>query len=130
MKAESELGWTAQLGVDRMCKDLWRWQNANPNGYNKPEREFGAFKQAAFQKSAMPELSSGLREKPKRDKPERRDLRAAADSVDGSGGGGSGPASGTATPTITQAMRGRGTSMDDLLGNEDEPTPVDGGESF
>jgi UDP-glucose 4-epimerase len=27
------LGWKAQLGVDRMCADSWRWQSQNPNGY-------------------------------------------------------------------------------------------------
>ncbi len=32
-KAERELGWTAQLGVDRMCADTWRWQSQNPEGF-------------------------------------------------------------------------------------------------
>ena len=27
------LGWRAELGVDRMCQDAWRWQSMNPNGY-------------------------------------------------------------------------------------------------
>lgn len=27
------LGWTAQLGLDEMCADAWRWQSSNPNGY-------------------------------------------------------------------------------------------------
>jgi UDP-glucose 4-epimerase len=31
--AEKELGWKAQLNVERMCKDAWRWQSQNPNGY-------------------------------------------------------------------------------------------------
>lgn len=31
--AESTLGWTAQRGIDQMCADSWRWQQANPNGY-------------------------------------------------------------------------------------------------
>ena len=31
--AEQELGWKAQLGVERMCQDAWRWQSQNPNGY-------------------------------------------------------------------------------------------------
>lgn len=31
--AEKELGWTAQLGLDEMCSDSWRWQSQNPNGY-------------------------------------------------------------------------------------------------
>lgn len=29
------LGWEATLGVEQMCADTWRWQNANPNGYAK-----------------------------------------------------------------------------------------------
>ena len=32
-KAERELGWTAKLGVDRMCADTWRWQSQNPEGF-------------------------------------------------------------------------------------------------
>ena len=31
--AEKILGWQAQLGIDRMCEDTWRWQMNNPNGY-------------------------------------------------------------------------------------------------
>jgi UDP-glucose 4-epimerase len=27
------LGWQARRGLDEMCADSWRWQNANPNGY-------------------------------------------------------------------------------------------------
>lgn len=34
-KANQELNWTAQLGVERMCQDLWRWQSMNPQGYRK-----------------------------------------------------------------------------------------------
>ncbi len=32
-KAEKELGWKAQYGIDKMCEDAWRWQSQNPNGY-------------------------------------------------------------------------------------------------
>ena len=32
-KAEVELGWKAEYGIDDMCKDSWRWQSQNPNGY-------------------------------------------------------------------------------------------------
>ncbi|NLD86744.1 MAG: UDP-glucose 4-epimerase GalE [Clostridiales bacterium] len=28
------LGWKAELGLEEMCEDSWRWQSANPNGYN------------------------------------------------------------------------------------------------
>ena len=31
--AASALGWQAQLDVERMCADAWRWQSMNPNGY-------------------------------------------------------------------------------------------------
>ena len=31
--AEKTLGWKAELDVDRMCADAWRWQLQNPNGY-------------------------------------------------------------------------------------------------
>jgi UDP-glucose 4-epimerase len=31
--AKNTLGWEAELGIDRMCEDTWRWQNNNPNGY-------------------------------------------------------------------------------------------------
>ena len=27
------LGWRAELDIDRMCADAWRWQSANPDGY-------------------------------------------------------------------------------------------------
>ncbi|MDW7772547.1 MAG: UDP-glucose 4-epimerase GalE [Desulfobulbaceae bacterium] len=32
-RANKELGWKAELGIDRMCADAWRWQTKNPNGY-------------------------------------------------------------------------------------------------
>lgn len=34
-KAERELGWKAELGIDEMCSSLWNWQTKNPNGYRK-----------------------------------------------------------------------------------------------
>jgi len=34
-KAERLLGWKAKRGIDEMCADTWRWQNNNPNGYDK-----------------------------------------------------------------------------------------------
>jgi UDP-glucose 4-epimerase len=30
--AREELGWEAKLGLDEMCRDLWKWQSNNPNG--------------------------------------------------------------------------------------------------
>jgi UDP-glucose 4-epimerase len=32
-RAASELEWHAKLGLDDMCRDLWRWQSQNPAGY-------------------------------------------------------------------------------------------------
>lgn len=31
--AATELGWKARLDLDAMCRDLWRWQSANPDGF-------------------------------------------------------------------------------------------------
>ena len=31
--AAKELGWTARFDLDAMCRDVWRWQSANPQGY-------------------------------------------------------------------------------------------------
>ncbi len=31
--AHRELKWDAELGLDAMCADSWRWQSANPEGY-------------------------------------------------------------------------------------------------
>lgn len=33
-KAKEELGWEAKLNLDDMCRDSWKWQSQNPNGYN------------------------------------------------------------------------------------------------
>jgi UDP-glucose 4-epimerase len=32
-KAQRELGWQAQRGIEQMCADVWRWQSNYPNGY-------------------------------------------------------------------------------------------------
>lgn len=34
-KAEKELHWKAERGIEEMCEDSWRWQSANPNGYRE-----------------------------------------------------------------------------------------------
>ncbi len=31
--AKEVLGWEATKGIDEMCQDSWRWQEANPKGY-------------------------------------------------------------------------------------------------
>lgn len=32
-KADRELGWRAEKGIEEMCADSWRWQSMNPEGY-------------------------------------------------------------------------------------------------
>ncbi|MDD7267485.1 MAG: UDP-glucose 4-epimerase GalE [Lachnospiraceae bacterium] len=32
-KAKAELNWEATKGIEEMCADTWRWQSANPNGF-------------------------------------------------------------------------------------------------
>lgn len=32
-KALRELGWKTEKGIDEMCRDLWKWQSNNPDGY-------------------------------------------------------------------------------------------------
>ncbi|MFZ5968930.1 MAG: UDP-glucose 4-epimerase GalE [Bacillota bacterium] len=34
-KALKELGWKAEKNIEDMCRDSWRWQKNNPNGYDK-----------------------------------------------------------------------------------------------
>ena len=31
--AFEKLGWTAEFDQEAMCRDMWRWQSQNPNGY-------------------------------------------------------------------------------------------------
>lgn len=33
-KANKQLNWTANFGLDDMCRDSWNWQKNNPNGYD------------------------------------------------------------------------------------------------
>lgn len=33
--ASELLGWTAQRDLSAMCRDTWKWQSQNPNGYGK-----------------------------------------------------------------------------------------------
>lgn len=32
-RAEQVLGWRSELDIDDMCRDTWRWQSQNPEGY-------------------------------------------------------------------------------------------------
>jgi len=32
-KAEKELGWKTKLSLDDICRDSWKWQSENPQGY-------------------------------------------------------------------------------------------------
>jgi UDP-glucose 4-epimerase len=34
-RALNELGWKAQYGIEDMCRDTWKWQSQNPNGYGE-----------------------------------------------------------------------------------------------
>ncbi len=34
-KAKELLNWEAQFGVEDMCRDTWKWQSQNPQGYKK-----------------------------------------------------------------------------------------------
>jgi UDP-glucose 4-epimerase len=34
-KAKEVLGWVAEKSLEDMCRDTWRWQSSNPNGYDK-----------------------------------------------------------------------------------------------
>ena len=42
-KAKRELNWTAEKGIDEMCKDSWRFQMKNPKGYHACEDEDSFF---------------------------------------------------------------------------------------
>lgn len=33
-KAYEKMGWKAELNIVDMCRDTWRWQSCNPNGYD------------------------------------------------------------------------------------------------
>ena len=39
-KANNELGWKDEFGIYRMCKDSWRWQSNNPNGYETEKKKW------------------------------------------------------------------------------------------
>ena len=38
-KAVRELGWRAELDLEAMCRDTWKWQSLNPNGYKQEKNQ-------------------------------------------------------------------------------------------
>ena len=38
-QANEVLGWSAKLGLDEMCRDAWKWQADNPDGFPDTEVE-------------------------------------------------------------------------------------------
>eukprot|EP01101_Sappina_pedata_P011492 TRINITY_DN7737_c0_g1_i1.p1 TRINITY_DN7737_c0_g1~~TRINITY_DN7737_c0_g1_i1.p1 ORF type:complete len:369 (+),score=116.01 TRINITY_DN7737_c0_g1_i1:71-1108(+) len=36
-KAQNELGWECEFDLEDMCRDAWRWQTQNPNGFHKSD---------------------------------------------------------------------------------------------
>jgi UDP-glucose 4-epimerase len=32
--AKEKLGWQTRFSLEDICRDSWRWQSNNPNGYN------------------------------------------------------------------------------------------------
>ncbi|MDP9891209.1 UDP-glucose 4-epimerase [Variovorax boronicumulans] len=45
--ARDRLGWRARRNLDQMCADCWRWQLANPRGFDDPSPELTAKRLAA-----------------------------------------------------------------------------------
>lgn len=50
--AQRVLGWSAKRNLDDMCRDAWRWQRQNPNGYRSEQRR------ELIQQMARPEYAS------------------------------------------------------------------------
>jgi len=44
--AAKELGWTAELGMEQMCADSWRWISRNPDGFDTVHADGGKAKAA------------------------------------------------------------------------------------
>ncbi|HSG90597.1 MAG TPA: UDP-glucose 4-epimerase GalE [Pseudomonadales bacterium] len=38
-RASSDLAWRAEHDLETMCRDAWRWQQQNPNGYGNEDRD-------------------------------------------------------------------------------------------
>ena len=128
-KAEAELGWKATRDLGRMCEDLWRWQNLNPQGYKKDPSKatFGAFKAPSFQAN-RPKLSSlstkdheeigtlGSTAHLRRNRDSRSFIASASvqKKVGYSGPPNTTSESAASLTQLQTSMRGRGLSMDSL----------------
>ncbi|RYZ12319.1 MAG: UDP-glucose 4-epimerase GalE, partial [Comamonadaceae bacterium] len=60
---ERLLGWRARRGIDRMCRDSWNWQRANPMGY---EDGSDLASRAADEAANQPDAASTLAKSPQR----------------------------------------------------------------
>lgn len=47
-RANTELGWKAQYTLEDACRDLWKWTEKNPQGYDQqpPQELLDALKQS------------------------------------------------------------------------------------
>jgi len=58
-KANGELKWSAQLGIDDACRDALKWQFTNPYGFNDPPPEDDSKKNGSSLSSSAAVGSSG-----------------------------------------------------------------------
>lgn len=49
-KAETELGWVAKRDLETMCRDSWRWQKNNPQGFEDDTAEVSLRKESGLRK--------------------------------------------------------------------------------
>ncbi|OBZ12325.1 UDP-glucose 4-epimerase GalE [Bacillus sp. FJAT-26390] len=52
-KANEELGWAAARGIEEMCKDSWRWQYANPGGFEEETYHVSELEASTYIKAAQ-----------------------------------------------------------------------------
>ncbi|WP_169086946.1 UDP-glucose 4-epimerase GalE [Paenibacillus sp. PL91] len=52
-KANEELNWAAVRGIEEMCRDSWRWQYANPNGFEEEPYLMAELAAAAYIEAAQ-----------------------------------------------------------------------------
>ncbi|MDO4788992.1 MAG: UDP-glucose 4-epimerase GalE [Johnsonella sp.] len=51
-KAKLELGWTAKRGLEEMCRDSWRWQKNNPQGFEEDKTDVVIRKESGLRKQS------------------------------------------------------------------------------